>query len=107
MNREEYVTSLVRQSNKATEVTKALYKSAEEALAKIDMAQYKNVNKIYITGCGDSYCAAVITKPIFEQLSDPQNNPDAAAAFELAPPGPSTWGLRRPKRLCIWRNLPA
>ena len=70
MNREEYVTSLVRQSNKAAEVTKALYKSAEEALAKIDMAQYKNVNKIYITGCGDSYCAAVITKPIFEQLSD-------------------------------------
>lgn len=70
MNREKCITSLVRQSYQAAAVTKALYESAVKACKSLDMEQYRNITKIYITGCGDSYCAALITKPIFEQLID-------------------------------------
>ena len=64
-----YRTHLVEQSEPAAAVTKALYNSALSACDGIDMSQFRGLKKLYITGCGDSYCAAVIMRPAFEQLA--------------------------------------
>ena len=64
-----YRTHLIEQTEKVSVVTKALYQSALSACDGIDMARFDGLRKLYITGCGDSYCAAVIMKPAFEQLA--------------------------------------
>lgn len=65
----KYETSLVRQSRMAEEVIHQLIKVSGEAWDVMSMKEYHDVQRIILTGCGDSYCAALAAKPVFEMMT--------------------------------------
>ncbi len=68
MKKEEMVTSLVRQSFKAAPVTRALFESVYQRAGEA-AGGFCSTGLIILTGCGDSYCAALAMQPAFEQLT--------------------------------------
>jgi len=68
MTREQAVTSLVRQATYGGPVSKALLESAMAKAEALCIEEAANIRRVILTGCGDSWCAAIAMKPMFEEL---------------------------------------
>ena len=68
IKREDVSTSLVRQSKMAYDIVEAVVNHVGECWDALSMRDIYDAQEIIITGCGDSYCAAIATKPLFEQM---------------------------------------
>ena len=66
--RENLDTSLVRQSRVAYDIIKAVFNHVGECWDALTMREIFDAREIIITGCGDSYCAALAAKPLFEEM---------------------------------------
>lgn len=68
IRREDVDTSLVRQSKMAYEIAEAVFNHVGECWDALTMREIFDTREIILTGCGDSYCAAIATKPLFEKM---------------------------------------
>ena len=71
MDRKDYEDSLAQQSWLSEETVKAVvnavdYKALHDAMP---IKEIFDAQKIIITGMGDSYCAGIAVKPIFEKVA--------------------------------------
>lgn len=69
MNRADYDNSLLRQADRLEEYANIVYNSVISQVDAISMKEIWDVQKIFITGCGDSWMAGVGAKPAFESLT--------------------------------------
>lgn len=68
IKQENVTTSLVRQARMAYDIVEAVYNHVGECWDALSMREIFDAQEIILTGCGDSYCAAIATKPLFEQM---------------------------------------
>ena len=68
IKREDVDTSLVRQSRMAYDIVEAVYNHVGECWDALTMREIYDAQEIILTGCGDSYCAAIAVKPLFEEM---------------------------------------
>ena len=68
MEHNEYVSPLLEQIRNSVKDIHAIADNETFAFFKNCVAPevLKGVGNVFITGCGDSYCAAIATKPVFE-----------------------------------------
>ena len=102
MNRKSFDTSLVRQARLAGAMTISMLEAMGEAWDLMSMKEYSDIRRIILTGCGDSYCAAVAAKPVFEAVTKVQTQVMPcievsrlldARAFNYAPNGTLVIGI--------------
>ncbi len=68
VTRENFDTSLVRQARTAYDVIETVFNHVGECWSALTMREIFDTREIIITGCGDSYCAALAVKPLFEEM---------------------------------------
>ena len=68
MNHKDYTSSLLEQiRNSVRDINTIAENETFEFFEKcVPYEVVKSVGNVFITGCGDSYCAAIATKPVFE-----------------------------------------
>ena len=71
VTRENLDTSLVRQSRVAYDIIEAVFNHVGECWDALTMREIFDAREIIITGCGDSYCAALAAKPLFPRAQQP------------------------------------
>lgn len=69
MNREDYSNSLLRQCLKLEECVNIAYKNILPQVNALPVKEIWDVQKVFISGCGDSWLAGVATKPAFESIT--------------------------------------
>ena len=71
MDKKGYETSLVLQSKKAAEVVDAVLNGFDEEafIKKFPVKEIYDIQRIIITGCGDSWLAGIAMKPVFEGVA--------------------------------------
>ena len=70
MNKNDFETSLIRQARVADEMIGIVKAKVEAQLDTVLPAkEIFDAQKIFITGCGDSWLAGVAAKPAFEALT--------------------------------------
>lgn len=60
---------LAKQAMIASDVVQAVFDHVGECWEALTMEEIFNTREIILTGCGDSYCAAVATQPLFEKMT--------------------------------------
>ena len=60
---------LARQAMIASDVIQAVFDHVGECWDALSMEEIFCAQEIILTGCGDSYCAAVATQPLFEKMT--------------------------------------
>ena len=88
MRYDEYTSPLLQQvKNSVKDLEEIAEKETFEFLEKcVPYEVVKGIGNVYITGCGDSYCAAIAAKPVFE-------NADTSTLTGMVP-GTPTKALR-------------
>lgn len=82
MNREDYSNSLVRQAYDFEKFSKLVYEKVDPQIEKLlPMKQIWDVQKIFITGCGDSWLAGVAAKECFDCVTKIETNVPKAIEF--------------------------
>ncbi|MBR4421645.1 MAG: hypothetical protein IKS69_03835, partial [Erysipelotrichaceae bacterium] len=66
MDRKNYDNSLLRQSLRLEEYVNIVYRNVLPQVNKIPVKEIWDAQKIFITGCGDSWLAGIAAKPAFE-----------------------------------------
>ena len=69
MNRLDFDNSLLRQADRLEEYINIVYQNVKSQVEKIPMKEIWDIQKLYITGCGDSWMAGVACKPAFESIA--------------------------------------
>ena len=69
MNRNDYDDSLLRQARRMEEYVKIVYQSVLPQVKKLPVKEIWDVQKIFISGCGDSWLAGIAAKPAFESIT--------------------------------------
>lgn len=70
MNKKEFATGLVRQAMQSHDIEKEIFSHfSESVLRVIPSTEIHRTQKIILTGCGDSFCAAIYAKSIFEYIT--------------------------------------
>lgn len=83
MKLDECLTGLVRQSRISHDISREIFSHFDEkTLRVIPGTEIHRTQKIILTGCGDSYCAAVYAKSIFERITKIETH--AVRCIELA-----------------------
>ena len=67
--RENFDTSLVRQSRVAYDIIEAVFNHVGECWDALTMREIFDAREIIITGCGDSYCARSPRSPCLRRWS--------------------------------------
>ena len=82
MNKNDFETSLIRQARVADEMIGIVKAKVEAQLDTVLPAkEIFDAQKIFITGCGDSWLAGVAAKPAFEALTKVETNVMRAVDF--------------------------
>ncbi|MBR5340394.1 MAG: SIS domain-containing protein [Erysipelotrichaceae bacterium] len=69
MDRKNYDNSLLRQSLRLEEYVNIVYRNVLPQVNKIPVKEIWDAQKIFITGCGDSWLAGIAAKPAFESIT--------------------------------------
>ncbi len=70
MNRQDYETSLLRQARAAEEMLRHVHGQVAGQMGDaLPIKEIFDAQKIFITGCGDSWLAGIAAKPAFEALT--------------------------------------
>ena len=81
MDRKEYTNSLQRQAERIKEYTDIVYGNVLAQLEKIPVKEIWDAQKVYITGCGDSWMAGIAAKPAFETIAKMETYAPRAIEF--------------------------
>ena len=81
MNRNDYDDSLLRQARRMEEYVKIVYQSVLSQVKKLPVKEIWDVQKIFISGCGDSWLAGIAAKPAFESITNIETNAIRAIEF--------------------------
>lgn len=67
---DDYLTGLVRQARISHGIAREIFSHFDEqTLRVIPSAEIHRTQKIILTGCGDSFCAAIYAKSLFERIT--------------------------------------
>ena len=69
MDRKDYENSLLNQSRRLREYIGIVYDNVLPQVMQIPVKEIFDAQKIFITGCGDSWLAGVAAKPAFESIT--------------------------------------
>lgn len=82
MNRKDYDNSLYRQANRFEEYIKLVYDAICPQIENLmPVKEIWDAQKIFITGCGDSWMAGIGAKPAFESVTKIETNVMKAVEF--------------------------
>ena len=81
MDRKQYDHSLLRQANRLKEYVGIVYDNVLPQLAKLPVKELWDAQKIFISGCGDSWLAGIAAKPAFESITHIETNVMRAIEF--------------------------
>jgi glucosamine--fructose-6-phosphate aminotransferase (isomerizing) len=84
MNRNDYDNSLARQARRLEEYVKIVYESVFPQVDQLPVKEIWDAQKIFITGCGDSWLAGIAAKPAFESVTKIETNAPRAIDFSRA-----------------------
>ncbi len=84
MNRNDYDNSLARQARRLEEYAKIVYESVFPQVDQLPVKEIWDAQKIFITGCGDSWLAGIAAKPAFESVTKIETNAPRAIDFSRA-----------------------
>ena len=82
MNRNEFENSLLRQARRLQEYVDIVYKNVLPQADRLPVKEIWDAQKIFISGCGDSWMAGIAAKPAFESITGIETN--AIRAIELS-----------------------
>lgn len=82
MNKKEFETSLLRQARVTEDMIRCVYDSVTRQLDEaLPMKEIFDAQKIFITGCGDSWLAGIACKAAFESITKIETYPMRAIEF--------------------------
>ena len=81
MDRRDFDNSLVRQSKRLYEYIEIVYNNVLPQVQQLPVKEIWDAQKIYITGCGDSWLAGIAAKEAFESITKMETNPIRAIEF--------------------------
>ena len=84
MNRNDFDNSLARQARRFEEYVKIVCDSVFPQAEKLPVKEIWDAQKIFITGCGDSWLAGIAAKPAFESVTKIETNAPRAIDFSRA-----------------------
>ena len=84
MSLADYDNSLARQARKLEEYAKIVYESVWPQVDRLPVKEIWDAQKIFITGCGDSWLAGIAAKPAFESVTKIETNAPRAIDFSRA-----------------------
>lgn len=81
MDRKSYDNSLLRQAMSMERYAKIVYDAVLPQVEKLPMKEVWDAQKIFISGCGDSWLAGIAAKAAFESVTKIETNPMRAIEF--------------------------
>lgn len=81
MNRADYDNSLARQARRVNEYAKIVYDKILPQLKQLPVKEIWDAQKVFISGCGDSWLAGIAAKPAFESVTKIETNVMRAVEF--------------------------
>ena len=81
MNRNDFDNSLARQARRFEDCAKLVYENVLPQVDKLPVKEIWDAQKIFITGCGDSWLAGIAAKPAFESVTKIETNVPRAIDF--------------------------
>ena len=81
MNRHDYDDSLLRQARRMEEYVNIVYQNVLPQVKKLPVKEIWDVQKVFISGCGDSWLAGIAAKPAFESVTKIETNAIRAIEF--------------------------
>ncbi|MBQ6334290.1 MAG: SIS domain-containing protein [Erysipelotrichaceae bacterium] len=81
MDRKDFDNSLSRQAFALKEYAKIVFDHVVPQVNELPMKELWDAQKIFITGCGDSWLAGIAATPAFESLTKIETNPIRAIEF--------------------------
>ena len=81
MDRKDYDHSLLRQAMHLKENLQIVYEHVLPQVKKLPVKELWDAQKIFVTGCGDSWLAGIAAKPAFESITKIETNAIRAIEF--------------------------
>jgi glucosamine--fructose-6-phosphate aminotransferase (isomerizing) len=81
MDRKDYDHSLLRQAMHLKENLQIVYEHVLPQVKKLPVKELWDAQKIFVTGCGDSWLAGIAAKPAFESVTKIETNAIRAIEF--------------------------
>ncbi len=81
MERKDYDNSLLRQAMALKEYARIVYDHVLPQVNKLPVKELWDAQKIFISGCGDSWLAGIAATPAFESVTRIETNPIRAIEF--------------------------
>ena len=81
MDKKTYDNSLVRQAKELEKYVNIVYESVKSQVETLPVKELWDAQKVFISGCGDSWLAGIAAKPAFECLTKIETNPIRAIEF--------------------------